>query len=160
MRYKNQRGFTLIELVVVAALMTVLVGLAVADLSKHSEGMKLRSHARNILSNLRLARAKAIATRVPYGVFFDSAGRKFVLFEDRVNLTSYTFDVGDSLVYSEDLESTVDYSGCTFPNNTVIFKPDGSASSSGAVDLYSNTTHETFSIDVLASTGRVRLTQN
>lgn len=157
---RNQSGFTMIELMIVVVLITILAGLAIVDLSSHSGRLKLRSQAHDILSNLRLARSMAVANKTPHGVFFDADGRKFIVFQDRVNLANHTFDVGDSLIYTQDLENTVDYDVCSFPNNTVVFKADGSASSSGSVGLLSLATDGSFTVDVLASTGRVRLTQS
>ncbi len=157
---KNQSGFTIIELMIVVVLIGIFASLTLANLSSHSDKLKLKSQARDVLSNLRLARSLAVSNRAPHGVFFDSNNRRFILFQDKVNLTDNTYDVGDSLIYSEDLKTVVGYDACSFPNNTVVFKADGSASSSGSIGLSSLTTEWSLLVDVLASTGRVRLTQS
>ena len=157
---KSQSGFTIIELMIVVVMIGIFVGLAVADLSGHSDRLKLKSQARDILSYLRLARSLAVSNRTPHGVFFDENDRKFILFQDKVDLSDNTYDVGDSLIYSEDLKTVVGYGTCSFPNNAVVFQADGSASSSGSIGLSSLTTDWSLVVDVLASTGRVRLAES
>ncbi|MCK4404743.1 MAG: hypothetical protein KAW02_06580 [candidate division Zixibacteria bacterium] len=46
---------------------------------------------------------------------------------------------------------------CTLDNNTTVFKPDGGANSSGNMMASSSQGGERADIDVLASTGRVKL---
>lgn len=59
---KAQRGFTLVELVVVMVLIAALAGLGAAAISSGLPGQQLRGAARGMAVELRFARAQAIAT--------------------------------------------------------------------------------------------------
>jgi general secretion pathway protein H len=57
-----QRGFTLIEILVVVTLIGALTLVLMSAMSGGMDGMKLRSNAKTIAAELRRARAQAIAT--------------------------------------------------------------------------------------------------
>jgi general secretion pathway protein H len=59
---KRQRGFSLIELVVVMVLIAALVGLGAAAVGTGLPGQQLRGAARELAGELRFTRAQAIAT--------------------------------------------------------------------------------------------------
>ena len=58
----RERGFSLIEILLVAALIAVASGLAVAAISGGAPGVQLRSQAREIAAQLRFTRARALAS--------------------------------------------------------------------------------------------------
>jgi len=157
---KTENGVTMIELVIVAVIIGVMSALAVPSFLNYSSKMEAKSKARNIISTLRQARSKAISERVQYGVFFDAANRRYIFFKDKVNPNSYLFEpgAGDSVVSRDTLTAKVNYGGNTFTNTTVVFKTDGGASSSGDMQILPASGGFTYNINVLASTGRVKLT--
>jgi general secretion pathway protein H len=59
---KRQRGFSLIELVVVMVLIAALAGLGAAAVGTGLPGQQLRGAARELAGELRFTRAQAIAT--------------------------------------------------------------------------------------------------
>lgn len=63
-KLKNKKGITLIEILAVVVVMGILTLLAVPSLSKFTRDMKMKSSARAIASNLRLARSLAITQNV------------------------------------------------------------------------------------------------
>lgn len=58
----HRQGFTLLELLVVLALATVLIGLVPPLISAAIPGVELKSSARRVAAGLRLAREEAIRT--------------------------------------------------------------------------------------------------
>ncbi|OGC81050.1 MAG: hypothetical protein A2W07_04910 [candidate division Zixibacteria bacterium RBG_16_43_9] len=157
---KNQKGFSFIEMMIVVVIIGVMATLAVGKFDKFFRQQRLKSAGRDLLSDLRLARSYAISGRAQYGIYFDQNARQYVLFKDVVNPSNYTYDVGDSVVKTISLSSIFSLNNCTFPNTAVVYLSTGSASSSGTVDIYNAELAKYVRTDVLASTGRVRLTQS
>lgn len=59
---KRQRGFSLLEIVVVVALIALLAGLAASTIGQALPGQQLRGSARELVTALRFTRAQAIAS--------------------------------------------------------------------------------------------------
>lgn len=70
-RHARQSGFTLLELVIVLALMTVVVAMAAPSLARWGWGQELVNAGDDILSATRWARGQAVATGTPHRVEFD-----------------------------------------------------------------------------------------
>lgn len=153
----NKRGFTLIEVVIVAVIIGIISTIAIPRFGKVMTRLKMKTSGRDIISQLRLARSYAVSQKKPFGVYFDIENNQYVLFEDMVNLSSKTYDYGDSTIKTLTLPGDINFSYSSFNNDVVIFKANGSTSSSGSVDLYSEEVYDYLMIDVLASTGRVRM---
>lgn len=156
----NNKGITLLEMIIVAVVIGITSTLAIPRFGQVMDKLRLKTAARDMVSSLRLARSHAVSQRSQLGVYFDLESSQYVLFKDLANPGSFTYDAGsDSDVVTKTLPGRVGFGYSSFPNSVVIFKPDGSASSSGAVELYSCELdyYGCFTVDVLGSTGRVKL---
>ena len=153
----NKKGFTLIEVVIVAVIIGIISTIAIPRFGKVMTRLKMKTSGRDIISQLRLARSYAVSQKKPFGVHFDVNSNQYLLFKDVVNLGSETYDAGDSTIKIFTLPGDLGFGYCSFSNDVVIFRSNGSGSSSGSVDLYSQEVYDWIMIDVLASTGRVRM---
>lgn len=153
----NKKGFTIIEVVIVAVLIGIISAIAIPRFGKVMTKLKMKASGRDIISQLRLARSYAVSQKEPFGVYFDTENNQFLLFKDLVSLSSQTYDSGDSTIKTFTLPGDINFSYSSFNNDVVIFKANGSASSTGSVDLYSEKVYDYLMIDVLASTGRARM---
>lgn len=70
MKSTLQRGFTLIEMLVVITIFGILVSFVVAAASQWMQSAKLRSMAEGIQNGMRLARATAVSKNYSNGVLF------------------------------------------------------------------------------------------
>ncbi len=149
----------MLELMITLVILGITTTLAFPQFEKTMDKMRLKSAGRDIVSSLRLARSDAVSRRQQFGVYFDINSSRCILFKDLANLTAFTYDAGsDSDMVTTHLPSHVNFGSTSFPSSVVIFKPDGSASNSGSIGLYSSEgSHGTFTVDVLSSTGRVKL---
>ena len=73
MRSSPPRGFTLLEIILVMAIIALASVLAAAAMGGGFRGMQLKASARQIGSNLRYTRAQAIATGQPQRFTIDPA---------------------------------------------------------------------------------------
>ncbi|HEX9750764.1 MAG TPA: GspH/FimT family pseudopilin [candidate division Zixibacteria bacterium] len=154
---RNERGVTLVELSVVGALIGILAALSIPKWFEAMPRIRTKAEVRNVISTLREARSLAVATKNPFGVNFNQADNKFTLFVDTDSPQDKAYTQSDSVIVSTEIKHGVKIQYDTFGNNTVVFDPDGAASASGHVMLTSEDYQNQFSIDVLASTGRVKL---
>ena len=73
----HSAGFTLLEMLVVLAIIAAASLLAMAAFNGGMRGMQLRSSARDIAAQLRFARAVAISTGEPQDVVIDPKARSW-----------------------------------------------------------------------------------
>ncbi len=158
-KLKSVTGFTMIEAMIVVVIIGVFASMAAPSFTEYIPKMKLRADAREKTNYLRQARSRAITENSQYGIFFDTGSHQIKFFKDIVNPGSAIYDEGgDSLMVDPVCcESNVILDNCTFANDAIIFYANGSASASGQIELHDTETGESYTIDVLASTGRIKL---
>jgi type II secretion system protein H len=158
-RFRAERGFTLMEMVIVAVVIGVISAMAVPSFLSYMPKLRVKSAARDIVSQMRLARSRSVAERKPYGVYFDLVNNRYVVFADTDNPAGLTYTVADSLIKADTLRSDVSLMSCTYTNSCVIFNSTGAASTSGDLKVVTGDGSTLMSINALASTGRIRLTE-
>jgi prepilin-type N-terminal cleavage/methylation domain-containing protein len=162
MKKQNSRwraGYTLMEMMIILVIVGVLASMAVPGFMTMMPRMRLKSDARNNINYLRRARAKSVAENSQYGIYFDSGDRKFILFKDTYEPENTAYDDGqDSIIETSNvMYSGVNYGTSTFAGNCVVFFPSGSASTTGSINILNSTVGKTYTVSVLASTGKVSL---
>ena len=90
-------GFTLLELVVVMALVAMMVSFAVPNLRTALYTDQLKSTARLLTGLVARAGQEAVGTHTPRLLIYDGSGRKFRLTEEGGGKTFSSLDVPDSV---------------------------------------------------------------
>lgn len=72
----TQRGFTLLELLIVCFLISISLGLAVPAIRNSLVTDQLAAGSRKIISLIKSARSKAVMTQQPYLIFLDPAEQR------------------------------------------------------------------------------------
>ena len=151
MRKRNQKGITVIELVVVMVIIAIGAVLLIPNIGAWLPNYRLRSATRDVASVLRTAQMKAVSTNIPYGVAFDANSCQLYR-------SSGGFIAEGSPV---NLPSGVQFNNNTFPVHGSLgkhfaqFNPN-STSSSGGVSLL-NIKGNQKRITLTTATGRVRI---
>jgi prepilin-type N-terminal cleavage/methylation domain-containing protein len=155
----SKRGHTLIELMIVLSVVGLLALLAVSDFGMEIAKYHLRNAGRQLISDLRLIRQKAITEGFSNKVqFIPGSGRYHLPGLGERSLPSHVrFGARPAVPHLPDAGS-VPSDGVSFGENRVVFQPNGTILGvGGAIYL----THDSKQQDVLAVavnvTGRVKL---
>lgn len=114
---RNNSGFTLIELIVVIVILGVLAVVAVPNFLSFQPKSRLKTAARDLYSNLQLARMEAIKSNTTWAIVFDLVNNNYTVRSDYTGANT--------------LEKTVTFSsydsGITFGQGNATAGIDGSA---------------------------------
>ena len=149
----------MIEMMVAIVIFGIMAAMAGPSFFTWIPKMKLKAEAREKLNFLRHARSRAIAENTQYGIYFDTDSNDIIFFKDNTNPQLGIYEAAaDSIIgLPIECESNVVFTNSTLTNNVVIFYPNGSASTSGQIELHDTESTCEHTISVLASTGRVKL---
>ncbi len=141
----KDRGFTLLELMVVLALLTLLIGLVLPGLLKSYQREQERSKIRRFLTMLRTARSEAVTRhqRVRLAVDVDTGHYQL---EGLAGHGILNLRLKDPHLVWEDMDRRRGY---------IIFYPDGS--SSGGKLVIINSVGRQYRVEIDTITGRMNL---
>ena len=157
MNNRIEKGFTLIEMLVIMLIMAVLGSIAVPNLSKVFKKSKLRTCTTSVTSSLYLARMKAINEGEEYGVEFFGDG----LFQT----VRDPYGVNEVFGSPHYLDEGVIFKEITFNDWLAVFKENGQLHKdclqvdemTGTIILSDGSTDSTW-VDVTFLSGRIRET--
>jgi prepilin-type N-terminal cleavage/methylation domain-containing protein len=148
----NKRGVTLIELVVVFAIIAIGAVLMVPNMGPWIQSYRLRSAGRDIVSTMRVAQMKAVSNNFFYQVDFTGGG--YILRRSSTGLDPEPWAADGA---AQSLPGGILIQGNTFtnPNQKALFRPN--SSSNGGTIVLENTKKTQRTITVLPSTGRITI---
>lgn len=168
---QEKRGLTIIELVVVMCIVGIMVLIAIPNIGRWLSRYRLKSAARDVASNMQLARLGAIKDNREWAILFDIPGQLYRIISNRgpdgnwgtpddfvekiVSLSDYpNIRFGDSGHGPPGGGAPV-RDGVTFVGNKAEFNPAGT-STAGTVYLQNNR-NDAMAIRVDSSTGIIRM---
>ncbi len=157
--HSDCRGFTLIEMMIVAVIIGTVASLAAPSFQRAYDKHNFKTGEQNVISTLKKARSSAISSKEPFGVYVDADAMTLTLFENRSDPATSAFDDGDSTISVDTLPGEYEYIYSDMENSAIVFRPNGSAQATGYGNIYlageTDGMMAYISINVLASTGRV-----
>lgn len=156
---KNTFGVTIIELIVVIAILVILATISVSTLQFFQRESGLNNNTEEVISTLRLAQSKALASEgaSQYGVYFDdtTSPHQYILFKG-IDFTSRD----SSFDEIQKLPEVVEFSNINLDGgNEVVFnRVSGITDQSGNISLRLRTDSSKTRIIYIESSGQVSIT--
>jgi general secretion pathway protein H len=151
-RNRAVRAFTLVEMLVVLAIIGMLMGISVPFTSRFGRGLRIKTSARAVLSVLRAAKSSAVTHRQKYFVFFDVKNNEYWIQDSNGNIFEKKYRLPSSVEFrvKDDEESDP----VTFEQDKAVFLPGGSVGEGGTVTI-TDKQGDSKIISILGSTGRI-----
>jgi type IV fimbrial biogenesis protein FimT len=147
---RKDNGFTLVEMMVVIAIMAIVSAIAVPNFYSYAAGMKLRSASRDLYSTLQSTRMKAIREKTRWAVEFPSSSSYRVVDCGPDN------DCSANNVYHSTTNIS-QYSGITasgvFP---ITFEFTSEGTCNAGTIIFTDSKHKTSQVEVSLA-GRIRI---
>lgn len=150
MKIFSRKGFTLLEIMIVIAIMGIMATMAVPSYQTFMAQRRLNGAARQVMSDLMAARMQAVSQNNEFKVFFLDNHRYMILDDDDNDGTADTGEVKQT----KDIQT--DYYDVTFnpiPGTDPVFQPRGTASNMTII-LANSTGTKTITI---STAGRVKI---
>jgi len=149
--HRSGRGFTLIELIVVIALIAILTAIAVPSYQSFMVRSRLKGAARQVMSDVMNARMTAVSLNQKVKVHFEGDGHTYKIWSDANGDGDVTASEGVNL--TKDVRPN--YHDVTLSTgNDPIFNPRGAASAPETITV----TNPAGSINItVAISGRVAI---
>jgi len=154
---KRQPGFTLIEMMIVIAVLTIMASIAIPNFMSLLPGMRLNGAARQVMGDLMAARMKAVKENNNYKVTFQDSTHYEIWDDDGSDGADH-----DSETTSDDIKNIQnEYDNVIFSSTgDPIFTPRGviKSLSSTATITFQNTSGGCKKVKV-SITGRVKIAE-
>ncbi len=150
----KRRGFKLIELIVVMAIMVIITASSIPSFLKFTKTARLRAAARDVTTAFRTARRYAITQRVDYAVTVYCTGGSI---EKAVSFYE-TADRPELKRFPPNISANTGYHGAggIDESKEFIFAPIGRCKTAGTIYVV-DSEQNYIPITVLGATGRVRI---
>jgi prepilin-type N-terminal cleavage/methylation domain-containing protein len=148
-------AFTLVEMLIVLAIISMLMGITVPFTTGFGKGLRIKTAARAILGTLRVARSSAITYRNKQKVVFDVQKGEYWAEDFKGNIFEKKRRLPAAIRFSfpDDPESDP----VVFENDTVIFDATGAVEGASGYIIISDKQGEARKISIISSTGKITI---
>ncbi len=164
----EKEGFTMMELLVTMVVLAIVVTITIPVFARWLPDYKLRAAARDVYSNMQLAKMSAVRNNAAWAIVFDTgANRYFVCSDDgadddwtttgdnAIEKTVNLSDYGNSIQYGHGSATVAIGAGfgdeVTFGSNVAVFSSRGFLNPPSGYVYLSNNKNNSFGIGSLTS---------
>ena len=153
----NNRGFTIVELIVTMAIIAVILGITVPSILSGTSKTALKRSARDVAVELKAARQLAISRNMQFRIFFTVATDNTIDRAFRVN-TGSAWET-DTKRATSTMDNRVDIiAPVTSPDTfSVTFNPNGSATATEICIQNISDSSDRRKVQVYSITGRIEV---
>lgn len=126
------KGFTLIEILVVISIIFILGGIFYGGLKFLQPSMRLNSVVRDLVADLYYVQQRAVSEQINYGISFSLANNEYQVIK---YITSTTTEEISKKSLAQGISF---YNVADFTDDDVIFNPYGAVKEAGSVSLINN----------------------
>lgn len=142
----DRRGFTLLETVVVLAIVGVILAVALPSYSNYTSNQRTLAAARTLRADLGVARQEAVTRRAPVTVSFATD-------DPRCGAGAYVLSHSGGIIKRTCLPPAVEWA--ERPDDPLVFESTGAPRATRTVSLRSVRTGRTHRVTATAGTGAV-----
>ncbi|MFY9270567.1 MAG: GspH/FimT family pseudopilin [Candidatus Manganitrophaceae bacterium] len=156
--FYSEDGYTLIEIMMAVSIVGIMAVLAVFSMNRQSARYHLADAGRQVVSDLRWVRQRAIAGGSSTPAQFDPELGKYLLpgSEERILPPSVRFGLKEGIPPLPDSARPKD--GISFHHNRVTFQPNGTMTGVGGAIYLTSDQEENQAVAVsVIATGRVKI---
>jgi len=147
-KIRKNNGFSLIEMIIVIAIIGILAAIASPNYIAYRDNTNLREAARDIESDIQLCKQRAVSENAEYSMTFNVGLNNYTIRREAVVTTTKTVGAGNALIKI--------VGDPTFADDKIIFQPRGTTNA-GSLQLQHATRLSTAQI-ITSMMGRVRVT--
>ena len=153
---EDRKGFTLMEMLVVLAVIGLLLGVSIPFFSGFTKGAKLKTATKGVAALLNTARGLAITYRKNYSVIFDYSAQthEYYIIDEEGQVYTKKYSLPSSIRFfrpSDPAHPT------TFPSRAAAFSSAGGLTGSSGSVWLADKKGDIRRITVSNTTGRVRI---
>jgi len=156
----DNKGFTLLELMIVIAIIGIFLAVAAPKMGGSKTDFKLYTVARTLVSDIRYAQELSINTKDKHGIFFSESG-----YEIKNTITAKTvktIDFSSGVSYEKILDSSDNPvgDGVVFDSTGKPFEDDGVSAFVNLSTIYLKASNVYIYIKITPETGEVSFERN
>ena len=151
----RKHAFTLVEMLVVLAVMAMLLGISIPFTSGFGKGLRIKTTARAILGTLRVARSNAVTHRKERAVIFDVENGEYWVEDPDGRILERKRRLPSAIKFQ--VKDNEESDPITFEDDRVIFFPTGAIEGSSGSITITDRQGGSRTITILGSTGKISI---
>ncbi len=149
----KRKAFTLVEMLVVLAIIAMLLGISIPFTAGFGKGLRIKTSARAILGVLRVAKSSAITYRKEYTVIFDVENGEYWIEDTDGRILEKKHILPSSIKFKVPDDEEAD--PITFEDDNIVFYSTGAIEGASGSITIADKRGNSKTISVIGSTGKI-----